>query len=118
MNQSRKSRGQPTAGQFAAKANPESDTELSGVTTKTVRRWSPNGMVEYEAHYQSGQLQDLPDGTPAVREFHLDGTVEYEEHYQAGQPQDPADGSPAVHWLCPDGTVKYEEHWQDGRQVS
>ncbi len=48
------------------------------------RRDRSDGSVEWEGHYQAGDLQDPPDGSPAVRHFRPDGIVEAEEHYQAG----------------------------------
>lgn len=42
-SQSRKPKGQPTGGQFAAKSNPESDTELDSGPIKAI---SPDAAVE------------------------------------------------------------------------
>lgn len=53
------------------------------MTTRTAREHWPSGV---ETHYTNDQLSDLPDGIPAVRRWRPDGTLEYEAHYIRGKP--------------------------------
>ena len=115
----RQPKGQPTGGQFAPKANPETDLTLEpswpGLTHDA---WTYADRSSFEQWLDaSGRPQDPPDGTPAVRWLHPDGTVEYEEYYQADKLQDPPDGSPAARWFRSDGLVANEAHYQSGVRV-
>ncbi len=96
-NPNRQPQGQPTGGQFAAKANPESDTELAdqpqpemAIERDGTRVWRLDGHL----HRDGGPAVTCPDGT--------------EQWWQHGQLH--RDGGPAL--SCPDGT---EQWWQHGQ---
>ncbi|MHB8318121.1 MAG: toxin-antitoxin system YwqK family antitoxin [Acidimicrobiales bacterium] len=113
--QSRQPKGTPVGGQFAGKANPESDVALEPSWPGLTRQVRMFGDGRIESWFDvNDRRQDPPDGSPALRYFRPDGTVEYEEHQQDGRLQDPADGTPAARWFRPDGTVERELHCQDG----
>ncbi|MHB8318115.1 MAG: hypothetical protein ACYDEP_02620 [Acidimicrobiales bacterium] len=117
-NQPRQPKGTPVGGQFAGKANPESDVAIEPSWPGFTRQIETVTDIRVESWIDAdGRLQDPPDGSPAVRGFRSDGTVVYEGHYQNGRLQDPPDGSPAMRWFRPDGTVANEGHWQDGIPV-
>jgi len=73
MNQSRKSKGQPTGGQFAAKSNPESDTELedsasagglgSAPAEADDEVWSWGAMYDILGHEEANSLFDESGGS-------------------------------------------------------
>ncbi|MHB8318104.1 MAG: hypothetical protein ACYDEP_02565 [Acidimicrobiales bacterium] len=118
-NQSRQPKGTPVGGQFAGKANPESDVALEPNWPGFTRQNKTFYGTRVESWIDAGgRLQDPPDGSPAVRSFHPDGTVESEKHYQNGRLQDPPDGTPARRFFRPDGSVEIEAHWQNGLQIS
>jgi len=119
-NPNRQPKGQPTGGQFSAKANPEAEVELGAQPTRSVssdgtERWILNGQLHRddgpavigadgtEKWYQHGQLH-RGDG-PAVT--YPDGTELWWQHGQLHR----GDG-PAV--IGDDGT---EQWWQSGQKI-
>ncbi len=94
-NPNRQPKGQPTGGQFAAKANPESEVEL-GVESRPTKSVSPDGT---ERWILNGQLHR--GGGPAVT--YPNGTEFWYQHGKLHR-----GGGPAVTY--PDGTKFWSQH--------
>jgi hypothetical protein len=100
---------------FVTTLSVEDDDDIPADFTGRVRK-STNGVLEYVAWFNRGELEDPGPRTPAYSRYRPDGAVKQVRHYRLGRLHDPAPGFPAVRGFYANGSRRYEEHFRYGRR--
>ena len=76
-----------------------------------------SGLIQCTTHACAGREQDPADGSPARVEYHANGLVRCSTHFVNGKPHDPEDGSPATHLYYLSGAIEKTAHYRAGDMV-